>query len=415
MPNPFDLTDAVIRDLPHVRVERVAPESGGLCTYRKRFKADGIAAPDYWLGRENQFLLDFAADRLPHVQRLAELKFQDDGHKTPVVSLLATSDAGVTVEDWLKLRPRYGNGESYAHPFKQAALFLLLLRACLTALRTIHAEGIVHCDVKADNICLPYSPYPYQPGPGRLLRIDFEHVRLIDFAFSVTPKRPLQHPLPIQPTAPYQSNLLKNSLRHDHARASGKALQVQTLDWRADLFSLGHMAGLIAEAGLVAPPGPGGRAAHDAAHRFVERLKAYDNGKRPPKQRPHDALIAEIDGLLRNLGDFEVYRQFAVLDAADGAADAKAFGSGIVPTPTTPVATPAADAADEWRTAPKTPPVKLKKRGRVAAALVGIGIAVGVASWPEMPPTPRTTATAVALTPQPVKQQERPKPAPPKP
>ncbi|MFM8331780.1 MAG: formylglycine-generating enzyme family protein [Candidatus Methylumidiphilus sp.] len=79
-----------------------------------------------------------------------------------------------------------------------------------------------------------------------------------------------------------------------------------------------------------------------------------------------------------------MYRQFAVLDAAGGAADAAAFGNGIGPTPITPV-NPNNDAPDGWRTAPETPSVRPKKRGRMAAValLVGVGIAVGVANWPQ--------------------------------
>ena len=340
----FDLSDAVIRDLPHVRVRRVAPEDGWRCTYRKNFKADGLAGADYWLGRENQFLLDFAADRMPHVQELSELKRVVDGIHTPLVSLLATSDAGLTVEDWLRLRPRYANGIVHAHPFTHAGLFLLLLRACLQALRAVHAAGIVHCDVKQDNICLPYQPYPFRPAPGRTVWLDFEHLRLIDFAFSVTPKRPLQQPLPILPTAPYQSNLLKAALAQD--RGGRQRLAAQSLDWRADLYSLGYMAERIVEAGLMSPAGGGGRAAYDGAQRLAQRLLAFDRAK-PPKngKLPHDGLIAEIDALLGKLGDLQAYRRFEV--------DAAGVDGGVAaadPTPHTPV-------AEAWTATPVAEPV----------------------------------------------------------
>jgi hypothetical protein len=344
MYDPFDLNDAVIRDLPHVRVTRHPPEAGSRCTYRKQFKAEGLSDADYWLERENQFLFDFAADKLRHVVELSELKRAGDGHHTPLVTLLATFDAGITIEDWLRVRPRYAHGESYAHPFKHAGLFLLLLRGCLVALREIHAHGIVHCDIKADNICLGYAPYPFRPEPGRTLRPDFEQVRLIDFAFSVTPKRPLQQPLPILPVAPYQSNLLKRSLERDQAQRGRQRPSIQGLDWRADLYSLGHMAGLIAEAGLVTPTGSGGRAAYDGAYRLVERLKGFDGGRRTATL-PHDELIADIDGMLGRLGDLGAYRDFEVTGAA-----AESIGA-VGPTPRTPLATPVMEiaTADEER------------------------------------------------------------------
>ena len=45
-----------------------------------------------------------------------------------------------------------------AHPFQRLDAFLYLLRACLVALKEIHAHRIVHCDIKEENICIPYTP-----------------------------------------------------------------------------------------------------------------------------------------------------------------------------------------------------------------------------------------------------------------
>lgn len=365
MYDPFDLSDEVIRDSAHVRVTRHAPESASRCTYRKQFKAGGLASADYWLERENQFLFDFAVDKLRHVVELSELKRVDDGQ----VSLLATFDAGVTIEDWLRVRPQYAHGESYAHPFKHAGLFLLLLKGCLSALREIHQQGIVHCDIKADNICLGHTPYPFRPQAGQTVRPNFNQVRLIDFAFSLTPKRPLQRPLPILPNAPYQSNLLRQSLMQD--LKNQKKLSIQTLDWRADLYSLGHMASLIADAGLLTPAGTGGRSAYDGAFRIVEQLKKFDGGRKPSKL-PHDGIIAEIDGLLEKLGDLEAYQSFEVVSIVPASAGA------IGPTPQTPLAlhnaTPVAAGLDSVQNWPAAGKPKLE----LPAYLPWLGAILGV-------------------------------------
>ena len=375
MSDPFDITNAVIRDLPHVLVTRQAAGEGSTqCTYRKLFKPEGLRAADYWLARENQFLLEFAAKGLKHVVELAEIKRVSDGQHTPLPTLVATFDAGVTIEDWLRVRPRYANGESYAHPFKQAGMFLALARACLQALQEVHSHGIVHCDVKPDNICLPYAPYPYQREPGHALRIDFERIRLIDFAFSMTPQQPLQHPLPILPSAPYQSNLLKQALLADQASGSRKRLAVEQVDWRADLYSLGHMLGHILEAGLMPPAGINGRAAYDAAYRLVDKLKAYDGGKRPKNGLlPHGGLIAEIDGLLAKLSDLKDYQSFAV----DGTVS-PTTSVGFHPAPPTPVAAPVAEEEKPWQPGPLPKPPKHPRRWMpwlfAAALLAGAGI-----------------------------------------
>lgn len=314
--NPFDLENAIIRDLPHVLVTRLAPEEHSRCTYRKQFKAEGLHGADYWIQRETRFLTHFATAKLRHVVEYSELKRLGDGITTPVVSLLATFDAGVTLENWLRVQPRYANGIVDAHPFARVGLFLLLIRACLIALREIHALGIVHCDIKPDNICLPYTPYPFNPEADSWLHIDFEHIRIIDFAFSINPDWPLERPLPILPTAPYQSTLLKSALQKDRAATGKPGLAVQQLDWRADFGNLSHMLKGMLDTGLTPATGTAGRMAYEAAHRIVAKIDSLGNGK-PPKrgQLPHDRLIAEIDALTSKSIDLSLFQTFEIAQA----------------------------------------------------------------------------------------------------
>lgn len=373
--DPFDLSDTVIRDLPHVRVTRHAPREGRACEYRKLFKPEGLGEAAYWVRRENDFLLDFTVKRLRHTVELAAFAQGGEGLQTPVIEQVATRDAGVTIEDWLRVQPRYANGVVWPHPFQHAGLFLQLLRACLVALREIHALGIVHCDIKEDNICLPHSPYPH--SPGQAVWLDFERVRLIDFAFSVTPERPLEHPLPILPAAPYQSDLLKTALAADRADPSRGRLAVQQLDYRVDLYSLGFLAGRIFNAGLLQPAGFGGAAAMDGSRALVERLQAYGNNRRRGgKVLPHDDLIGDIDDLLENLVDLDAYRRFEVALVRESSAfDAVPAGGagGIGPTPLTPLASPVVTPPQPKPTQPRHPwrwPALL-----AVAVLAGLGLA----------------------------------------
>ena len=261
---PFPLNDAVIRDFDHVRVERIAARDGQPCRYKKVFKpAIGANGAElYWMQRENDFLLEFQLHKLPHTVRLASFNQTGGGGRTAVLTAIETLDAGVTLLDWLNLSVRYDGGPVCQHPFQPLGQFLRLLQACLRALDGIHALGIVHCDLKPDNLCLPNTPYPCQAGP---LAIDFDKLALIDFAFALSPQRPLLRPLPVLPTQGYQAGLLKTALR------SGQGAQ-QQLDWRLDLYSLGYLADDILRQSLIVPPGNKARATMAGAERLVATL-----------------------------------------------------------------------------------------------------------------------------------------------
>jgi len=310
MADPFDLGDALIRDLPHVRVTRAAPRDGRPCVYVKRFKPEGLGNAAYWIRREYDFLLYFAFKKLRHTVEFATVTQAGDGLSTPLVESVATQDAGVTLADWLGVRPRYADGETHRHPFRHAGQFLQLLRACLVALQEIHQLGIVHCDIKEDNICLPYSPYPL--APGQAIRMEFQRLRLIDFAFSISRESPLSAPLPIG-KADYQSKPLQAALARDRSCGQGETPSAQHLDCRADLYSLGYMAGQILQQGLLQPLGPAGHAAWDGARQLVERLKGFDDSEElTGDSLPHGGLIDFIDALLAPLEDLQAYCEFTV-------------------------------------------------------------------------------------------------------
>ena len=330
---PFPLNDAVIRDFDHVRVERIAARDGQPCRYKKVFKpAIGANGAElYWMQRENDFLLEFQLHKLPHTVRLASFNQTGGGGRTAVLTAIETLDAGVTLHDWLNLSVRYDGGLVCQHPFQPLSQFLRLLQACLRALDGIHALGIVHSDLKPDNLCLPHTPYPCQAGP---LAIDFDKLALIDFAFALSPQRPLLRPLPVLPTQGYQAGLLKTALR------SGPTAQ-QQLDWRLDLYSLGYLADDILRQSLIVPPGIQARAALAGAERLVATLLSFDRERRlwETMQRPHAKLLAEIDPLLAGLGANAQVASFTPLQARPVVSRLTPLHTPVV----TPKATPIPD------------------------------------------------------------------------
>ena len=318
--DPFAITEALIRDLPHVLVTRLAAQDGCPCIFKKEFKPS-IDGAEYWKRREIDFLLDFASIHLKHVPQLAEAKLGGQDMQTLAIESLATWDAGITLEDWLKIQPRYSSGITAAHPFQDASMFLQLVRACLVALREIHRSKIVHCDIKPDNICLPYTPYPHQASQP--VKIEFDSIHLIDFAFSIDrDRRPLERPLPISPEANYQAKSLKAALQEDQYQKNPAKLATQNLDYRIDLYSLGYLARQIHDhdAGLWPPAGNIGRTALDMAAHIVEKLEAFNNnGKRlsKPPPLPHDGFIQEINSVLNKLTDLQARQRFIVTYAQD--------------------------------------------------------------------------------------------------
>src|SRR6185369_14751738 len=118
---------------------------------------------------------------------------------------------------------------------------------------------------------IPFAPQPFAGG-GRPIHLEYQNLKLIDFAFAVAHSIPLTQILVINPDerVPYQSELLISALRAD--RRSGCPNAVQQLDYRVDLFSLGYMAEKISAAGLDCPPGPGDIRAMEDVHRLVQKL-----------------------------------------------------------------------------------------------------------------------------------------------
>jgi hypothetical protein len=365
----FDSGRRTVVDCAHVRVERLDTRPVLFSKVFKEFEDRKGQKYDYryWAERENYFLREFLKKQslYTHVVQARHLISENEAAKQ-----VLTCDAGVTVANWLRVKARYADTATLSNPFQRSDAFLRLIRACLVALKQIHQQRIVHCDIKEDNICIPYAPNPF-PARERRIHIEFEKLKLIDFAFSVAHAIPLTQILVINPDerVPYQSELLIAALRAD--RQSGSPDAVQQLDYRVDLFSLGYMAGKISAVGLDCPVGPGGSEALQGIHELVQKLKDID--KAPAGPLPHDDLIAEIDRLLVAVsvpGKLAESPQFHV-DGEWSSSDMARGGGAGRKTPSTPVALPPPTPV----AAPMAPPAQRRAR----AVGTRYGLAVGLA------------------------------------
>jgi len=332
----FDSGRKTIVDRAHVRVERLDTHPVLFSKVFKEFEDPKGLKYDYryWSERENFFLREFLKkqNEFTHVVQARHLISENEAAKQ-----VLTCDAGVTVANWLRVKASYADTATLSNPFQRSDAFLHLLRASLVALKQIHEHRIVHCDIKEDNICIPYAPYPFQGGRRRM-RLEFGQLKLIDFAFSVSHAMPLTQILVIDPDErmPYQSERLIAALQSD--RRSGCPNAVQQLDYGVDLFSLGHIAEKISAAGLECPPWADAGPALEDIGRLVRSLKAFDSAP-AAGPLPHDALIAEIDRMLAATWGACASPEFHV--DGEWSEQEMARGEGAVRhTPSTPVALP---------------------------------------------------------------------------
>ncbi len=397
----FDSGHRVIVDCAHVKVERLDTHPVLFSKVFKEFEDRRGHKYDYryWAERENYFLREFLKkqSQFTHVVQARHLISENDAAKQ-----VLTCDAGVTIANWLRVKARYADTATLSHPFQRADVFLRLVRACLVALKELHEHRIVHCDIKEDNICIPYAPHhgPTNPAAdGQKVHPGFDQLKLIDFAFSVAHSIPLTQVLVIDPDErlPYQSELLIAALHAD--RKSGSPNAVQQLDYRVDLFSLGHMAEKIAASGLVAARG-GAQGVVEEIHAFVRRLKEFDAAP-VAAGLPHDNLIIELDQLILRAATPSASLEFIV----DGEWTAEEMAHGRIAgrqTPLTPVALPLPTPVAR----PVTPAAlavggKTRARLGVLAGIVGALAMAGAFVYQVRLPRPAARADTPVAAPAP--------------
>ncbi len=305
-------TDKIIREeevfgyskgeVDHVCVKKLFFASGKII-FNKEYIPGKMYAHEYWAGRERDLLMLLNANKVKHVVKAAS--WQD--YQKGVLLELETWDAGLTLDHWFQipLRLSQDDKEEEYCPFTSADEFLKLLRGCLLALQSIHKNGFVHCDIKANNISLPCSVD--EDGKTRL---EYNNTTLIDFGYSIVnnPSYLLQEIVPVDyALAEYYSPMHREALRRD--AQYGKPEQYQQLDYSCDLFSLGKMARMMfdvldEQAGGIKPIGTQIRLAD--LDTIMDRLEGFENGipEKLKEQEPglaHQDLIDTIDAFLNRI------------------------------------------------------------------------------------------------------------------
>jgi hypothetical protein len=339
-----------------VEVYREAAAPGERRRYTKRFLSTAHGDFRQWTEREWRILARLVGHGARHVPDIVQYdRGTGGGH-----ALVQTYDAGITVDHWATLLPVRRGGRVLRHVFEDAAHWWALARHLLLALHEIHALRLVHLDLKADNICLPYAPPDFRPdgdAEARLYPV-FEDIALIDFAFSLISGDALTSPLPIgwQRAFPYQSPRLIAALE---AGRAGDLMPTRRLDWRCDLYSLAALLSCLAPRG---PTGPHHRhqgwtpARAGAARQLVRALRLAHDGE-AGETLPHLDLAASCAEVL------------ADADLAASLLEGWALVPGHVADTMVP-------------TAPLTPVTLLEARGTAVAAPTLIEGHAGAATVP---------------------------------
>jgi len=221
----------------HVEVYREESQPGERRRYTKRFLSTTDGDFRHWTEREWRILARLVGHGIGPVPDIVQFDRGAAGRP----ALVQTYDAGVTVDHWALLLPVQRDGRVLRHVFEDCAHWWALARHCLLALDAIHELHVVHLDIKADNVCIPFGPGDFDPwSPGQVLKPLFGQITLIDFAFSLVSGEPLGNALPIgrQEDYDYQSPRLLQALEGGRR---GDLQPTRQLDWRCDIFSLAAM------------------------------------------------------------------------------------------------------------------------------------------------------------------------------
>jgi len=358
----------------HVEVFREEAAPGERRRYTKRFLSTTEGDFRHWTEREWRILARLVGHGIGVVPDVVQF---DRGNRDRP-ALVQTYDAGITVDHWATLLPVERDGTVLRHMFEDCAHWWALAQHCLIALDTIHELDLVHLDLKADNVCIPFGPTDFDPhAPDQLLRPLFPQISLIDFAFSLVSGERLANALPIghQTEDEYQSPRLLRALE---AGRHGDLQPTRDLDWRCDLFSLAAMLNRYL------PPTPfiaGGwtGACHRKAQSLICRL--YDAHHEPlPSTRPHRQFIASTEQVL---GDPALA---ASLERGWLLALESELSPIDTPTPVTRIAVPvAAVTTDLFAGVASAPLVPPRPRRRIAPWAWGTAVvATGALSVPLM-------------------------------
>ena len=271
----------------------------------------------YWAKREQLFLSYFfrnlqVGSSPKHVVLARPIHSAASGD----VIMVEMQDAGQSLDRWnnLIVQPPEKKQSLGCKVFDDTIELAKLMRWCLIALRELERFGIVHCDIKAGNICVPYDGDPLS---DKGIRLRYSDLRLIDVAYSVRPKAGgdwiLHEPLPIDPNpeteedrqaATYFSAYFRDILQNDVA---GKSPEYgRNLNYSVDMYALGRLLRELLDGVSREQTSAFFQLLDEIADQWLRRYEwglPKDEKADAEKNRPrHKLYLKKIEDLLRKEG-----------------------------------------------------------------------------------------------------------------
>lgn len=265
---------------------------------------------------EEKILDHLTKHQVPHTVRLLDYQ-NSPNYQQPEKSTqtIVTQAAGVDLDDWFEA-PIFINelNRSLNNIYEHPLFVLAILKGSLNALWQIHQLDIVHCDIKMDNICLPY--HGGEADKGETIQIQLDNVTLIDFGTSywignLGNSERLWLGYNENENERYQSQLLINILKKWNQDNQNKSeppynnASLNQINYSCDLYGLGvafecfciqHQYADAECWSLVS----------DDFNAIIRELKSYDNGiPARQAQMPHQALMQKLDTLIQKVISYE--------------------------------------------------------------------------------------------------------------
>lgn len=246
-----------------------------------------------------------------------------------VIYEILTESAGIDSDKWSLLPVQLQhNGRHYKNIFSHPAVLLRFVRGSLIALKSIHKHGIVHCDFKGDQLCIPFSIQQSKDKRTYTIIPNFDQITIIDFGTALWELYPIDHatnPSPFKVPSNWQQGrldgqeyrgggLVKASAEQiEHYKTHKKynfAKAYQDVDCAMDLYSFGYVLKCMSaenlEDSIEQHPSEADlwSVFFDEYQKWTDELIKYEYGFfgfYTKDNLPHDDYIAKIDEWLRRV------------------------------------------------------------------------------------------------------------------
>jgi formylglycine-generating enzyme required for sulfatase activity len=210
------------------------------------------------LSKHELRLMEDIAERAPddpyvdeYLAKLLQTRkdYNPDGLRSEIVMQWHGFDLG----DFVRLLP-----VNYNDNWRNSTFLLQLLRHALRALHALHSMGIIHSDIKRDNITLEFNPAKDFLKNTREIVLRPKNITLIDFGISLDGSGDYNHLKRIGFASYAEGGELYSwkaeRLREAHEELNrGKDDLIRNIDYRVDLFGLSHIFKDYIKRGLLEP------------------------------------------------------------------------------------------------------------------------------------------------------------------